>query len=161
VLTALLDTNVMWPNMRRNFLLALAVERAYKPLWSEAILDELEEHETEKLVLRQGWHRVDAHRQAARLVSEMREHFPDGIVVGWEPLDGSYGLPDADDEHVVAAAHHCGASSIVTLNLKHFPRSKIPAGIDVITPQVLAARIAVVHPSRALRAAESIVAFSG
>jgi hypothetical protein len=61
-----------------------------------------------------------ATRRAARLVSQMRAAFADAEVAGWEALEGSYGLPDADDEHVVAAAATAGAGVIVTHNLKGF-----------------------------------------
>jgi hypothetical protein len=29
--------------------------------------------------------------------------FDDAMVVDWESLEGSFGLPDPDDEHVLAA----------------------------------------------------------
>jgi PIN domain len=105
---ALLDTSVLWPSLQRDFLLSLAVEGLYRPLWSTAILDELRYHEAQKLI-GGGLDPVLAAHRSQHLVDRMSAAFDDAIVVNWESLEGTFGLPDVDDEHVVAAALVGGA----------------------------------------------------
>ncbi|CAN5390931.1 hypothetical protein BH09ACT7_BH09ACT7_60170 [soil metagenome] len=119
---ALLDTSVLWPSLQRDFLLSLAIEGLYRPLWSSAILDELRYHEAQKLVDR-GHARVLAGQSAQRLIDQMSSAFNDAVVANWESLEGTFGLLDIDDEHVVAAALVGGADTIVTSNLKDFHRT--------------------------------------
>lgn len=111
--SAVLDTCVLWPSLQRDFLLSMAVEGLYRPLWNAAILEELHLHEQYKLIDR-GSDTSAAREAADHLLAEMRGAFDDAPVTGWEPLDGSFGLPDSDDEHVVAAAVVGGAAVIVT-----------------------------------------------
>ncbi|MDT5245805.1 MAG: hypothetical protein QOD36_3181 [Mycobacterium sp.] len=148
---ALLDTSVLWPSLQRDFLLSLAVEGLYRPLWSTAILDELRYHEAQKLVGR-GHDPALAAQRAQRLVDRMSTAFNDAVVVNWESLNGTFGLPDVDDEHVVAAALVGGADVIVTSNLKDFPPQQIPKPLTVISPMQFAADTVAVSPDIAYRA---------
>jgi predicted nucleic acid-binding protein len=132
--TALLDSCVLWPSTQRDFLLSLAFEGAYRFIFSEAILGEVEANEELKKIDR-GMDPDEAREKARHLAEQMRSSFSDSIVTGWEGLDGTYGLPDPDDEHVLAAAVVGGAGSIVTDNFRDFPAAKIPDGITVINPQ--------------------------
>jgi hypothetical protein len=50
VFAALLDTCVLWPSLQRDFLLSMAVEGLYRPLWNVIILEELHRHERYKLI---------------------------------------------------------------------------------------------------------------
>lgn len=158
--TALLDTSVLWPSLQRDFLLSLAVEGMYRPVWGSAILDELEFHEARKLVAR-GEEEGAANRRARYLVEQMRSNFDDAEVQGWQPLEGTYGLPDRDDEHVVAAAVVAGAGAIITHNGRDFPQETIPAGIQVLPPQEFAANTVALDPIRAKAAITAIVERSG
>lgn len=148
---AVLDTCVLWPSLQRDFVLSMAVEGLYRPLWSDAILEELQRHERNKLI-RRGKDHDEATRRAARLISEMSLNFGDALVMGWEGLDGTFGLPDPADEHVVAAAVVGGAGAIVTENFKDFPRDLVPAHIQIISVSEFAADTADVDPERAARA---------
>ncbi len=149
--TALLDTCVLWPSLQRDFLLSLAVEGAYRPIWSAVILEELEYEEAGKWVDR-GVCQAEAERRAARLIAAMREAFSDAEVEGWDGLEGSYGLPDPDDEHVLAAAVVGGAGAIVTENTRDFPSSAVPGHVKVLTPRQFAADTVEIDPARALTA---------
>lgn len=60
--------------------------------------------------------------QTAHLVGELRKHFEDAWVEGYEsfiPVMANH----PKDRHVLAAAVRCGAQTIVTLNLKDFPEA--------------------------------------
>jgi hypothetical protein len=63
VFVALLDTNVLWPSLQRDFLLSLAVEDMFRPVWSSEILAELEYEEARNLVARHGLDPSDARSQ--------------------------------------------------------------------------------------------------
>lgn len=153
--SALLDTSVLWPSLQRDFLLSLAIEGLYRPLWSTAILEELRYHEAQKLVSR-GHDPAPALQQAKHLVDHMRTAFDDAVVVNWESLEGTFGLPDVDDEHVVAAALVGGADVIVTSNLKDFPAQRIPTSIAVTSPAQFVAGTVAVSPDVAFRAVNAM-----
>lgn len=148
---AMLDTSGLWPSLQRDFLLSLAIEGLYRPLWSTAILDELSHHEAQKLVGR-GHEPAAAVHRAQHLVDQMSAAFDDAVVVNWESLEGTFGLPDVDDEHVVAAALVGGADVIVTSNLKDFPPQQIPQPLKVISPAQFAADTVAVSPDNARQA---------
>ncbi|GAA4036815.1 hypothetical protein GCM10022247_73320 [Allokutzneria multivorans] len=158
--TALLDTCVLWPSLQRDFLLSLAVEGMYRPVWSTAILEELEYEEARKLIER-GEDRWRAAERASRLVTVMRQAFDDAEIDGWQGLVGTYGLPDRNDEHVIAAAVVGGAGAIITHNTKDFPPHLLPDGIDVLAPQRFAADTVALNPAQALTAVMAIASRSG
>lgn len=158
---ALLDTCVLWPSLQRDVLLSFAVEGIYRPVWSSAILSELEFHEAQKLVTRHDVEVEEAERRAASLIRTMRGAFDDAEVHGWEGLEGSYGLPDPDDEHVVAAAVVAGVGAIVTNNLKDFPREKVPSGIDLQSPADFGHNTVSLNPVAAYQAISKVANRSG
>jgi hypothetical protein len=82
-------------------------------------------------------------------------------VNGWEGLEGSYGLPDPNDEHVLATAVVAGAGAIVTHNTRDFPTAKLPTGIEVISPPEFAANTIAVDPVRGGLAVTAIANRSG
>jgi excisionase family DNA binding protein len=70
---------VIWLSLQRDFLLSLAIEGLYRPLWSSEILAELEYHETQKLI---NWgEQPDAAAVRARhLIDQMTTAFDDTLV---------------------------------------------------------------------------------
>ncbi|HEX8691655.1 MAG TPA: PIN domain-containing protein [Longimicrobium sp.] len=125
--TAVLDANVLFPFQLRNFLLHLAVDGMYDPLWSEEIVEEC----VRNLRGRAGM----SEEQCAHLVTQMRTYFPDAWGSGYARRADALVLPDEGDRHVVALAVHYEAEFIVTRNLKHFPPNVLgPAGVEPVDP---------------------------
>lgn len=160
MVAAVLDTSVLWPGLQRDFLLSLAAEGSFRPAWSTAILDELIYHEAKKL-LERGAPRNQATNAAQRLIDQMSHAFDDALITGWESLEGTYGLPDPDDEHVVAAAVMGSADVIVTENLKHFPATKLPWSIRAIPARDFVYGTVQQHLTQACRAVIAICDRSG
>lgn len=158
--TALLDSCVLWPSTQRDFLLSLAFEGAYRFIFSEAILMEVEANEEIKRVER-GDSVEEAREKALHLVDRMRSSFGDAIVTNWEGLEGTYGLPDPDDEHVLAAAVVGGAGSIVTENYRDFPEEKILAGIQAVSAKDFAFDTVSMRPDLGLHAVLAMSTRSG
>lgn len=146
---------MLWPSLQRDVLLSFAVEGLYRPLWSDAILEELEFHEAAKLE-RRGSTPAQASTRARGLIDQMRRSFDDACVTGWEGLDGTFGLPDLDDEHVVAAAVVGNAGAIVTDNLRDLRVAAVPPHIHVLTCAEFASDTVSVDPARSLRAVAEI-----
>jgi len=114
VYTAVLDACVLYPAPVRDLLLSLAVEGLFHARWSSRIQDEW----VSNLLA----NRTDLTREGlAQTVDAMNQGIPDCLVVGWEALEPSVSLPDAGDNHVLAAAIRGHADTIVTFNLKDFP----------------------------------------
>jgi hypothetical protein len=58
--------------------------------------------------------------QVAKRIGMMETAFHDARVTGYQHLEDSLTC-DEKDRHVLAAAIHCGATDLVTFNLKDFP----------------------------------------
>jgi hypothetical protein len=101
--------------------------RLFEPKWSEEIIRET----TRTLELKLGW----PNSLTAHLEKELRAHFGEAWISGYEPL-----IPrmtnDEIDRHVVAAAVHGEAAIILTLNLRHFrPDDLAFWGVHALHPQ--------------------------
>lgn len=123
---AVLDANVLWPQYLRDALLSAASFDLYQGHWTEQILEEMRAS-----ILRKG---RKTQERANWTLEEMRRGFPHFMVSGHEfliPLMTNH----EKDRHVLAAAVHAGADTIVTFNQKDFPpASREPHCIELDTP---------------------------
>ncbi len=117
---ALLDANVLHPQILCDLLLRLAEHDVFRPLWSAKILEET----VESIVRRRP--DLDPHLLRKRM-DAMNEAFPDACVSvsGFQHLMAT--MPEmGKDAHVLAAALFAGADIIVTDNVKDFPPHVAP-----------------------------------
>lgn len=127
-LIVLLDANVLYSACLRDFLLRLAAEGLYRPLWIPEIQDE--------------WGRklLPQHPKLEKTQQEMDKYCPCAIVKGYKHLIPQVQLPDPSDRHVLAAAIHGGATVIVTENLSDFPDHRLaPYGLIAQSPDTFIA----------------------
>ncbi|MBI1353437.1 MAG: PIN domain-containing protein [Acidobacteria bacterium] len=142
-LVAVLDACVLVPACLRDTLLRFAESPSfYRPVWSEEIMAETARTLHQKIGLDD--------RRVQRLITRLREAFPEAWIDGFEPLTERM-TNDPKDRHVVAAAVQAGAHTIVTFNRKHFgPDTVSPFGIAVQSPDEFLAQQHRLHPTLAL-----------
>jgi len=144
VYAAVLDACVLVPTALCDTLLRLAEDGFFRPLWSQRILNEVED-----AVLRV---RPSVTAPAVRRRTEqMDSAFVDASVEGWEQVAAGLDLPDPDDRHVLAAAITGGAQAVVTFNLKDFPKEQLqPRGIEARHPDDFLLDQLDLYPSRTM-----------
>lgn len=116
----ILDACVLYPAPLRDLLLWLALSGLYRPRWTAMIHEEWM-----RSLLKE---RPDlAQDRLERTRDLMDKAVLDCHVAGYEGLIAGLSLPDPDDRHVLAAAIHGSAETIVTYNLADFPADTLAA----------------------------------
>lgn len=149
---AVLDTCALVPGRQRDFLLQLATEEAYAPLWGSGILFELD-CVLARLDAKRGRGNSEEYRR--RLFDQMKRAFPGAEIEAPKDRDYDYGLNDPDDGHVAHAALLGKADAIVTDDTRAgFKTSTIltDAGIEIVYPHEFAANSVAAHPQAGMRA---------
>lgn len=124
----LYDSCVLFPPSLRDLFVWLGITGACRPRWTAAIHEEW----TRGVLAARA---SVAAASLARCCDLMNAAVPECLVSGYEPLIESITLPDMDDRHVLAAAIHADAESIITFNLKDFPEELTrPRGVVAIHP---------------------------
>lgn len=143
----ILDACVLYPAQVRSLFMYLAGADLFRPRWTDVIHDEwirnlLNDH-------------PDITRVKAERIRElMNAHVPDCLVIGYEPLIPALDLPDPDDRHVLAAAVHGGATTLVTFNLSDFPADKLsPHNVEAVHPDEFVTRLLAEHSAEVCAAA--------
>jgi len=142
-----LDACVLIPMPLADTLLRLAGDpRLYLPKWTDQIMAEVSRNLQENFGLTQ--------EQAAYRESEIRRHFGEAWVEGYEDLIPSM-TNHEKDRHVLAAAVRCGAETIVTYNLKDFPRPALaPYSLTAQGPSTFLKNLYELAPDAVMRTLE-------
>jgi predicted nucleic acid-binding protein len=158
VYRAVLDTCALVPGRQRDFLLQLAAEEAYAPLWGSGILFELD-YVLAGLDAKRG--REGSAERRQHLFKQMRRAFPGAEVNAPKDREYDYGLDDPDDGHVAHAAIVGKADAIVTDDKRAGFKTSAAlqeAAIDIVYPDQFAANTVFAHPEAGVRA---VVAMAG
>ena len=149
---AVLDACVLVPSLQRDFLLQLATEEAFAPVWGTGILTELD-YTLAKLYERRSFN--DSEERRRHLLDQMKHAFPGSEVNAPKDRDYDYGLNDPDDGHVAHAAMIGKADAIVTDDKRAgFKAADVlsDANIETVFVDQFAANTVAAHPDAGVRA---------
>lgn len=136
----LLDACVLFPSVLREILLDVARGGGFTPLWSARILAEWQ------LAAARKGDPAAAFAQAE--IARLRAEWPAAEIPADPALESHLSLPDPADRHVLAAAITGGATQIVTLNLRDFPRRSLaPEGVSALSPDDFLMALWLQHPA--------------
>lgn len=153
---AVLDTCALVPSLQRDFLLQLAAEEAYAPLWGSGILFELD-YVLASLHDRRGI--TDSADRRQHLFDQLKQAFPGSEIRAPKDRDYNYGLDDPDDGHVAHAAIIGKADAIVTDDRRAgFSTADVlmEAHIETVHPHQFAANTVSAHPHAGVRALQEM-----
>jgi len=137
----LLDANALWSPVLRDTLLRAAEDQLYQPLWSSEILQEM----VHTILSKRPTVRAE---NLARTVARMQTTFPDATISGHDQIMSQL-TNHPGDRHVLAAAIHGRAESIVTWNRRHFlPTAEQDHGMTVLTPDAFLCQLLQRHPEQ-------------
>ena len=127
-LIAVVDANILVPNILRDVFVSLAFAGVYAARWTDQIHQEWIRN---VLKLRPEIARSSLERVRALMDANVKN----ALVSDYESLIETLELPDADDRHVLAAAIVAHAKVIVTNNIRDFPASALaPHGVETRKP---------------------------
>ena len=147
-----LDTCALVPSLQHDFLLQLATEDAYAPVWGSGIIFELD-YVLAGLYERRGI--TDSAIRRRHFFDQLKEAFPRSEVQAPKDREYSYGLNDPDDGHVAHAAIIGKADAIVTDDRRAgFSTASVlvETGIETVLPHQFAANTVSAHPDAGVRA---------
>jgi len=120
--------------------------RLYLPRWTDQIMAEVSRNLQENFGL--------SAEQAAYRESEIRRHFPEAWVDGYQELIPSM-TNNEKDRHVLAAAVRVNAELIVTYNAKDFPQAALaPYSITIQGPSTFLMNLYHLDPKALLKVLE-------
>jgi predicted nucleic acid-binding protein len=152
--TVVLDACVLVPMPLADTLLRLAAgPHLFRPKWSDQIMAEVSRTLQEKFGLSQ--------EKVSYRETEIRRHFPEAWIDGYERLIPAM-TNHPKDRHVLAAAAHARAESIVTYNIKDFPQfSLAPYSITAQGPSIFLENLYDSAPLQVMQTLESQAAAIG
>jgi hypothetical protein len=149
-----LDACVLIPMPLADTLLRLAAgPLLFLPKWSDQIMEEVTRTLQENFGL--------SAQKAMYRESEMRRHFPEAWIEGYEDLIPAM-TNHPKDRHVLTAAARAGAKIIVTYNIKDFPHASLtPYSITVQGPSAFLNDLYVAAPAMVIQTLEDQAASIG